>query len=70
MVRDSNLKPKSTLKGGGLLCSPKKPSDFELPEKIVMQRISKKIIASLDTNQYYAHTSVVILKPKTDNILK
>lgn len=70
MVRDSNLKPKSTLKGGGLLCSPKKPSDFELPEKIVMQRISKKIIASIDTNQYYAHTSVVILKPKTDNIFK
>lgn len=70
MVRDSNLKPKSTLKGGGLLCSPKKPSDFEIPEKIVMQRISKKIIASLDTNQYYAHTSVVILKPKADNIFK
>ena len=70
MVRDSNLKPKSTLKGGGLLCSPKKPADFEMPEKIVMQRISKKIIASLDTNQYYAHTSVVILKPKADNIFK
>jgi hypothetical protein len=52
------------------LCSPKKPSDFELPEKIVMQRISKKIIASLDTNQYYAHTSVVILKPKADNVFK
>lgn len=70
MVRDSNLKPKSTLKGGGLLCSPKKPSDFEIPEKIVMQRISKKIIASLDTNQYYAHTSVVILKPKADNLFR
>lgn len=70
MIRDSNLKPKSTLKGSGLLCSPKKPSDFEVPEKIVMQRISKKIIASLDSDQYYAHTSVVILKPKTDNIFK
>lgn len=70
MVKDSNLKPKSTLKGGGLLCSPKKPSDFEIPEKIVMQRISKKIIASLDTNQFYAHTSVVILKPKVDNVFK
>ncbi len=70
MIRDSNLKPKSTLKGGGLLCSPKKPSDFEIPEKIIMQRISKKIIASLDVNQYYAHTSVVILKPKTDNLFR
>ncbi|MCB6061776.1 Eco57I restriction-modification methylase domain-containing protein [Flavobacterium psychrophilum] len=70
MVRDSNLKPKSTLKGGGLLCSPKKPTDFEMPEKIVMQRISKKIIASLDTEQFYAHTSVVIMKPKEDKLFK
>ena len=63
MGKDSDAKPKSTLKGGGRQCSPKKPEDFELPEKIVMQRISKRIIAALDTNQYYAHSSVVIIKP-------
>ena len=67
MIRDSNLKPKSTLKGSGLLCSPKKPSDFEISEKIMMQRISKRIIASLDTEQFYAHTSVVIIKPDNSN---
>lgn len=65
MGKDSDAKPKSTLKGGGRQCSPKKPEDFELPEKIVMQRISKRIIAALDTNQYYAHSSVVIIKPNT-----
>jgi len=63
MGKDSDAKPKSTLKGGGRQCSPKKPEDFELPQKIVMQRISKKVIAALDTNQYYAHSSVVIIKP-------
>ncbi len=63
MGKDSDAKPKSTLKGGGRQCSPKKPEDFELPEKIVMQRISKKIIAALDTNQYYVHSSVVVIKP-------
>ncbi len=63
MIADSNKKPKSTLKGNGLFCSPKQPSDFEIPEKIVMQRIAKHIIAALDTNQYYAHTSIIIIKP-------
>ena len=62
MIWDGNQKPKSTLKQAGGQSSPKKPSDFELSEKIVMQRISKKIIAALDTNQYYAHSSVVIIK--------
>lgn len=70
MILDGNNKPKSSLKLAVGQSSPKKPSDFEIPEKIVMQRISKKIIASLDTEQYYAHTSVVILKPKSDNIFK
>ena len=70
MGKDSDAKPKSTLKGGGRQCSPKKPEDFELPEKIVMQRISKRIIASLDTNQYYAHSSVVIIKPNEKINLK
>jgi REP element-mobilizing transposase RayT/type I restriction-modification system DNA methylase subunit len=70
MINDSNLKPKSTLKGSGLLCSPKKPSDFEIPEKIVMQRISKKIIASIDTEQFYAHTSVVIIKSDGNSLFR
>lgn len=70
MITDGNNKPKSSLKLAVGQSSPKKPSDFEIPEKIVMQRISKKIIASLDTEQYYAHTSVVILKPKFDNIFR
>ncbi|MCP9763569.1 Eco57I restriction-modification methylase domain-containing protein [Lacihabitans soyangensis] len=70
MITDGNNKPKSSLKLAVGQSSPKKPSDFELPEKIVMQRISKKIIAALDTNQYYAHTSVVILKPKQDSKFK
>ena len=70
MGKDSDAKPKSTLKGGGRQCSPKKPEDFELPEKIVMQRISKKIIAALDTNQYYVHSSVVVIKPNEKVKLK
>jgi len=70
IIFDGNNKPKSSLKMAVGQSSPKKPSDFEMPEKIVMQRISKKIIASIDTEQYYAHTSVVILKPKADNIFK
>jgi type I restriction-modification system DNA methylase subunit len=70
IIFDGNNKPKSSLKQAVGQSSPKKPADFEMPEKIVMQRISKKIIASLDTNQYYAHTSVVILKPKADNVFK
>ncbi len=70
MGKDSDAKPKSTLKGGGRQCSPKKPEDFELPEKIVMQRISKKIIAALDTNQYYVHSSVVVIKPNDKINLK
>ena len=70
MGKDSDAKPKSTLKGGGRQCSPKKPEDFELPEKIVMQRISKKIIAALDTNQYYVHSSVVVIKPNEKVNLK
>lgn len=63
MIIDGNNKPKSSLKLAVGQSSPKKPSDFEIPEKIVMQRISKRIIASLDTEQFYAHTSVVIIKP-------
>lgn len=63
MIIDGNNKPKSSLKQAVGQSSPKKPDDFELPEKIVMQRIAKKIIASIDTDQYYAHTSVVIIKP-------
>ncbi len=63
MVADSNLKPKSSLKLALGQCSPKQPSDFEIPEKIVMQRIAKKLIAALDTQQFYAHTSLVIIKP-------
>lgn len=70
MVAESNAKPKTTLKGGGLQCSTKQPEDFELSEKIVMQRISKRIIATLDTNQYYAHSSVVIIKPNNETPLK
>ena len=67
IIWDGNHKPKSSLKQAVGQSSPKKPEDFELPEKIVMQRISKRIIATLDTNQYYAHSSVVIIKPN-DNI--
>ena len=63
MIIDGNNKPKSSLKAAVGQCSPKKPEDFELPEKIVLQRISKNIIASLDTQQYYAHSSVIIIKP-------
>ena len=63
MAKDSDAKPKSTLKGGGRQCSPKQASDFEIPEKIVLQRIAKRINACLDINQYYAHSSVVIIKP-------
>ena len=70
MGKDSDAKPKSTLKGGGRQCSPKKPEDFELSQKIVMQRISKKVIAALDTHQYYAHSSVVIIKPNDKISLK
>jgi len=64
MIEESNSKPKTTLKGGGLLCSPKNPSDFEVPEKIVLQRISKRIIATLDTNQCYTHSTAVIIRSK------
>ncbi len=63
MAKDSDAKPKSTLKGGGRQCSPKQASDFELPEKIVLQRIAKKLTACIDTHQYYAHSSVVVIKP-------
>ena len=63
IIWDGNHKPKSSLKQAVGQSSPKKAEDFELPEKIVMQRISKRIIAALDTNQYYAHSSVVIIKP-------
>lgn len=63
MIIDGNLKPKSSLKQAVGQSSPKKPEDFELPEKIVMQRIAKRIIAALDNNKYYAHTSVVLIKP-------
>ena len=35
-----------------------------------MQRISKKIIAALDTNQYYVHSSVVVIKPNEKVKLK
>ena len=35
-----------------------------------MQRISKKVIAALDTHQYYAHSSVVIIKPNDKISLK
>ena len=66
MAKDSDAKPKSTLKGGGRQCSPKKAEDFEVPEKIVLQRIAKKLTASLDTNQYFAHSSVVIVKPTAE----
>ncbi|MBN2664839.1 MAG: N-6 DNA methylase, partial [Bacteroidales bacterium] len=67
MIADSMLKPKSSLKAALGQCSPKQPSDFEIPEKIVMQRIAKRIIAALDKNQYYAHTSLVIIKPSDNN---
>lgn len=70
IIFDGNNKPKSSLKQAVGQSSPKKPSDFEIPEKIVMQRISKKIIAALDTNQYYAHTSVVLIKPLEDKLFK
>ena len=70
IIYDGNHKPKSSLKQAVGQSSPKKPEDFELPEKIVMQRISKRIIASLDTNQYYAHSSVVIIKPNEKINLK
>lgn len=69
MIADSMLKPKSSLKAALGQCSPKKPSDFEIPEKIVMQRIAKRIIAALDTNMYYAHTSIVIIKPIENSFL-
>ncbi|MBR4130870.1 MAG: N-6 DNA methylase [Bacteroidaceae bacterium] len=70
IIWDGNHKPKSSLKQAVGQSSPKKPEDFELPQKIVMQRISKKIIAALDTNQYYAHSSVVIIKPSESYDLK
>ena len=70
IIWDGNHKPKSSLKQAVGQSSPKKPEDFELPEKIVMQRISKKIIAALDTNQYYVHSSVVVIKPNEKVKLK
>ena len=70
IIWDGNHKPKSSLKQAVGQSSPKKPEDFELNEKIVMQRISKKIIAALDTNQYYVHSSVVIIKPNDKISLK
>lgn len=70
MILDGNNKPKSSLKQAVGQSSPKKSTDFEIPEKIVMQRISKKIIASLDTEQFYAHTSVVIIKPNKAQLFK
>lgn len=63
MIWDGNHKPKSSLKQAVGQSSPKQASDFEIPEKIVLQRIAKRINACLDTNQYYAHSSVVIIKP-------
>lgn len=63
MIWDGNHKPKSSLKQAVGQSSPKKAEDFEVSEKIVLQRIAKKLTASLDTNQYYAHSSVVIVKP-------
>ena len=70
MVFDGNNKPKSSLKLAVGQCSPKKEIDFEISEKIVMQRIAKRIIATLDTNQYFAHSSVVIIKPNEKFLLK
>ena len=70
IIWDGNHKPKNSLKQAVGQSSPKKPEDFELPEKIVMQRISKKIIAALDTNQYYVHSSVVVIKPNEKVKLK
>ena len=61
MIADSNLKPKSSLKQAVGQCSPKKPKDFEMPEKILMRRVAKKIRAAIDTNQYYAHSSLLII---------
>lgn len=63
MIWDGNHKPKSSLKQAVGQSSPKKAEDFEIPEKIVLQRIAKKLTACLDTNQYFAHSSVVIIKP-------
>jgi hypothetical protein len=63
MIIDGNNKPKSSLKMAVGQSSPKMPEDFELPEKIVLQRIAKSFSATIDTNQYYAHTSVIIIKP-------
>ena len=66
IIWDGNHKPKSSLKQAVGQSSPKKPEDFEVSEKIVMQRISKRIIATLDTQKYYAHSSVVIIKPNDE----
>ncbi|MDR2145838.1 MAG: N-6 DNA methylase, partial [Tannerella sp.] len=70
MVFDGNNKPKSSLKLAVGQCSPKKESDFEIPEKIVLQRIAKRVIATLDTNQFFVHSSAVIIKPNEKFLLK
>lgn len=70
IIADGNAKTKSSLKQAPGQSSPKKPEDFEIPEKIVVQRIAKRIIAALDTEQYYAHSSVVIIKPGEEVNLK
>ena len=61
MIADGMAKPKTTLKAAGGQASPKKPKDFEMSEKILMQRIAKRITAAIDTNQYYAHSSLLII---------
>ena len=61
MIADGMAKPKTTLKAAGGQASPKKPKDFEMSEKILMRRVAKRIRAAIDTNQYYAHSSLLII---------
>jgi hypothetical protein len=56
MILDGNNKPKSSLKLAVGQSSPKKIKILKYLKKF-NAAISEKIIASIDVNQYYAHTS-------------
>lgn len=62
MIVESKSKKISTLKGGGLFCSPKEPQDFEIP-KILIGNIGKGIRAVVDENNFYANVNVILLQP-------
>jgi len=64
MVKDSNLKPKTTLKGGGLQCSTKKPIDFEQP-KVILRNLGNQLCATFDNQNYYVNVNVVLIQQKS-----